>query len=202
MTRAPAVLLGLIVLGAAAPSLGRGTGGDQPGRALFERAEASFDQGRFADARADYQAAYDRDPLPELLFDIGQCYRNLGEYEQARAYFERYAELEPDSPNRAATERLAAEMDREARQRVRQPRAVAITTAVAAAPRVAPPSVGLQALAPPLGPTVQRAAPKPPVYRRTWFWLGIGGAIATGAAVAFIASRDTRSATLAPIDAR
>jgi hypothetical protein len=56
----------------------------------------------------------------------------------------------------------------------------------------------------PLAPSLTQATtkPAPPIYRRGWFWAGLGGAIAAGAAVAFALSRDHRSGTLAPINAR
>src|SRR5204863_8141840 len=87
-------------------------GGDRPGRALFEQAEAKFNVGRFEEALVDYQAAYDVEPLPAFLFNIGQCYRNLGNYERAQFFFRRYTVLDPRSPNRPAADRLIAEMDR------------------------------------------------------------------------------------------
>ena len=75
-------------------------------------AETKFNLGRFEEAAADYQAAYEAEPLPAFLFNIGQCYRNLGNYERAQFYFRRYVQLDPHSPNRADAEQLIAEMDR------------------------------------------------------------------------------------------
>ena len=63
---------------------------DRPARVLFERAEAKFDLGSFEAALADYQAAYELEPLPGFLFNIGQCYRNLGDYERARFFYRRF----------------------------------------------------------------------------------------------------------------
>ena len=87
-----------------------------PGRALFEQAEAKFNLGRFDEALTDYQAAYEVEPLPAFLFNIGQCYRNMGNYERAQFFFRRYTALDPRSPNRPAAERLIAEMDRMAEE--------------------------------------------------------------------------------------
>jgi hypothetical protein len=41
-----------------------------------------------------------------------------------------------------------------------------------------------------------------PMYRRPWFWVGVGGAIMAGTALAFALSRDTTKGTLPAIDAR
>ena len=84
----------------------------RPGRVRFEMAETKFNLGRFEEAAVDYQAAYEAEPLPAFLFNIGQCYRNLGNYERAQFYFRRYVQLDPRSPNRADAEQLIAEMDR------------------------------------------------------------------------------------------
>src|SRR4051812_33500347 len=66
----------------------------RPARVLFERAEVKFSVGKFAEAALDYQQAYESEPLPGLLFNIGQCYRNMGEYERAAFMYRRYVVLE------------------------------------------------------------------------------------------------------------
>src|SRR4029077_11428061 len=80
---------------------------------LFQRAEKSFNLGRFSEALADYQSAYEAQPLPEFLFNIAQCYRNMQSYERARFFFRRYLALDPHTPNRRLVEDLIAEMTRE-----------------------------------------------------------------------------------------
>src|SRR4051812_48487876 len=86
-------------------------GGDEKeARRLFSKAELSFNVGKFAEALTDYQAAYEAKPLPGFLFNIAQCYRNMGDYERARFFFRRYLTLEPRSPNRRRVESLIDEM--------------------------------------------------------------------------------------------
>jgi tetratricopeptide (TPR) repeat protein len=94
--------LGLAVL---APRTGRadevaGMVDGDDGRAV---AKAHFEQGRaFQDARAyeraiiEYQAAYAISPQPELLFNIGQCYRLGGQPRSAVLYYQRYLQLVAD----------------------------------------------------------------------------------------------------------
>jgi tetratricopeptide (TPR) repeat protein len=72
-------------------------------RAHFKRAEAALAEGRFQEALTSYQAAYEAQPLPGLLFNIAQCYSQLQMPEQAIFFFERYLTLAPDSPNRERT---------------------------------------------------------------------------------------------------
>ena len=189
--------------------------GARPGQALFERAQASFSQGRFDEARADYQAAYDVEPLPAFLFNIAQCYRNMGDYERAQLYFHRYTVREPRGPNRPAAERLAAEMSKLAEARRHQLGAESPTGEPAAAPS------GAAVTTPPLTPPPDQAAgnrqtsllavrdsgqpapASPPIYRRGWFWAGVGGVVLLGAtAAALTLSTNQPQGTLSPIDTR
>ena len=62
-------------------------------------AEKLFALGKFDDALDEYQKAFDAKPMPDFLFNIGQCYRNLGDYQQAIFSFKKYLKLEPDAPN-------------------------------------------------------------------------------------------------------
>src|SRR5262245_44893353 len=86
--------------------------GEKEARSLFQRAEMSFNLGKFPEALADYQAAYEAKPLPGFLFNIAQCYRNMGNPERARFFYRRYLALDPRSSNRRLVEDLIEEMTR------------------------------------------------------------------------------------------
>ena len=107
-------LFTLLTTTSLAVALGAGTaraaGDEKQARELYERAEKSFDVGKFAEALTDYQAAYEAKPLPGFLFNIAQCYRNMGNYERARFFFRRYLTLQPHAPNHRRVEELIAEM--------------------------------------------------------------------------------------------
>jgi tetratricopeptide (TPR) repeat protein len=195
IANAAAALVAWIV--ASGASDGAGTPAPvRPGRALFERAEASFRGGRFEQARADYQAAYDVEPLPAFLFNIGQCYRNLGDYERAKTFFDRFTALDPRSANRPAAERLSVEMSRLGGERRAQAQAPAPPPSLAAPPQDDPERALLQQ-----GATPAPAA-RPAFYRRGWFWVGVGGAVLLGGAAALALSSGDPGGTLRPIDAR
>lgn len=188
--------------------------GARPGQALFERAQASFSQGRFEEARADYQAAYDLEPLPAFLFNIAQCYRNLGDYERAQLYFHHYTVRDPRGPQRPAAERLAAEMSKLAEARRQQlgansPRGEPAATPSGAAttpPLTAPPDQGAGNRQPSVLAVRESGHPapaSPPIYRRGWFWAGAGGVVLLGVtAAALTLSTDQPQGTLPPIDVR
>jgi len=88
------------------------TAAEKHAREMFQRAEMSFNLGKFSDALADYQAAYQAKPLPAFLFNIAQCYRNMQDYERARFFYRRYLALDPRTANRRLVEDLIGEMSK------------------------------------------------------------------------------------------
>ena len=194
------LLVAVAVMGASAPAAASDHG--RPGRAHFEMAETKFNLGRFEEAAVDYQAAYEAEPLPAFLFNIGQCHRNLGNYERAPFYFRRYLELDPRSPNRPDAERLIVEMDRlgDGRGPAAPPPALPSLAASASGTRAE--DQGTHAFAPVVARTGDTSAARPPLYRRPWFWVGSAAVVAAGIAAAVIITRDDRQPSLQPIDAR
>ncbi len=76
----------------------------------FDRGEKLFALGKFDEALDEYQKAFDAKPLPGFLFNIGQCYRNLGDYDQAIFSFKKYLKLQPDAPDKDKVEKLIEEL--------------------------------------------------------------------------------------------
>ena len=64
-------------------------------RRHFDKADKLFALGRFDEALEQYQKAFDAKPIPDLLFNIGQCYRNLGDYDAAIFSFRKFLTLDP-----------------------------------------------------------------------------------------------------------
>jgi hypothetical protein len=239
-----AAALGLVVFVLAARGGVARAGGSSPddakqARTLYERAEKSFDVGKFADALADYQAAYEAKPLPGFLFNIAQCYRNMGNFERARFFFRRYLTVDPHAPNHRRVEELISEMSK---QLDAQAGAAATTTA---APSTAPPPTTAPPLPAPGAPaTAEAPAPAPvssapppptaappadvapaadsaatpsvplltatapppapprrPVWKRWWFWTGVGAVVAGGVVAAIVLSgaRTVTPGSLEPI---
>src|SRR5215475_7649338 len=95
---------------------------EQAARKHFEHAEKLYALGKFQDALVEYEAAYEAKPLPGFLFNIGQCYRNLGNYRQAVFSFKKYLDEKPDARNRDAVESLIADLEKKsAEQEKRKP---------------------------------------------------------------------------------
>jgi tetratricopeptide (TPR) repeat protein len=56
-----------------------------------------YDKGDFARARDELLAAYQLEPRPDLLFALGQVELNIGHYEKAIDYYERFIATDPSS---------------------------------------------------------------------------------------------------------
>jgi tetratricopeptide (TPR) repeat protein len=85
---------------------------DVAAKALYVEAQGFYDTGKFEQALKGYSSAYDLKPLPGFLFNIGQCHRQLGNWERARFFYRRYLDLSPKRPKNATqVETLLAQVD-------------------------------------------------------------------------------------------
>jgi tetratricopeptide (TPR) repeat protein len=81
--------VGLLVAGS-----GRASPADEA-RRHFDQGEAFYGVGEYRAALAEYLAAYQIEPLPELLFNVAQAARFVGERKQALDYYRRYLDADP-----------------------------------------------------------------------------------------------------------
>ena len=72
-------------------------------------ADKHFKLGLFVEALDEYSKAYQLYPAPPLLFNIGQCHRNLKDWEKAIFFFEGFLSARPDAKNRRQIEDLIRE---------------------------------------------------------------------------------------------
>src|SRR6185369_17451056 len=91
---------------AAAPSEAERTA-----RSHFQAGEAHFKAGAFDEALKEYQAGYDAKPLPGFLINIAQCQRRLGDLKTARATYQKFVLVAPDSPLVPQAKTMIAEID-------------------------------------------------------------------------------------------
>jgi tetratricopeptide (TPR) repeat protein len=77
---------------------------------LFDNGRHLYDLGKFAEALDQFEKAYDLYRAPEFLFNIGQCYRNLKQWEKGIFVFESYLRDKPKTDKRALVEGFIAEM--------------------------------------------------------------------------------------------
>src|SRR5207253_10403699 len=70
-----------------------------------------YDLGEFKEAADEYIIVYRLRPIPALLFNIAQAYRQGGLYDKARQFYRSYLRESPEAKNRATIEQSIREMD-------------------------------------------------------------------------------------------
>lgn len=177
-------------------------------RQHYESATAHFAVGEFAEAAAEYQAAFKAKPDPALLYDAAQAYRLANNPEKALILYRNYLQLYPNEANisevRAQIEKLkdavaAAEKAKTSPPTgTNEPKRI---TAGASAPEPAatntqPSPEASRAAAPSPVAThevveTERPPHAKPIYKKWWFWTAVGVVVAGGVATAVVLS--TRS---------
>jgi tetratricopeptide (TPR) repeat protein len=139
-------------------------------RAQFQRAQSLYQSGDFRGAIGALETAYLDDPQPIFLFNIGRCYRELGENADAARSFRSYLDKAPDDPNRAEIEASILELER--------PRS-AVALPMPRDDSQKSPGLDLTTR-----PTADR-----PLYKKAWFWTALGVVVVAAAATTVILLR-------------
>src|SRR5690348_16735661 len=80
-------------------------------RAHVAKAKVHYDLGEYEQAAEEYIIVYRLRPLPALLFNIAQAYRQAGLYEKAKQFYRSFLRESPDQKNRATIEKAIGEID-------------------------------------------------------------------------------------------
>jgi hypothetical protein len=138
---------------------------------------------------------------PVYLYNQGRCFEQNGKNDQAVLRFKEYlrkAKKLPKTETDAVLQKID-ELQGTAGQREAQPAPVPAAQPAAApapaapAPPAVPPSAAVAATPDPLG--IQQSAPppepqeSPPVYKRWWFWTGIGAVVVGGVVTGVLLSK-------------
>src|SRR5207237_7920421 len=86
----------LLLLVAAAPAR---AGDRTAARNAWKQATRHYELGEFDKALEAFKEAYRNVPDPVLLFDLGQCYRQLGEVHEALRSYRVYLLKTPETPH-------------------------------------------------------------------------------------------------------
>ena len=128
--------------------------------------------GRYEDAVASFRRAYEVKADARLLFDIAECYREMGAVDQALFYYDRYLAGWPDAFDRADVEEKVVEL--EAMRGGAPPRTAA------AANRRHPVMIVEQ--------PASKPRPTPHVWQRWWFWTAVGVVVLGGVGIGVAAA--------------
>jgi tetratricopeptide (TPR) repeat protein len=82
------------------------------GRRLTEEGLRLYAVGAYREAIEKFKAAYQLEPAPGLLYNLGQAHRLLGDCEQALVMYRRFLATAPTGPTRERAEARIADMER------------------------------------------------------------------------------------------
>lgn len=69
-------------------------------KALAQAAQRLYKLARYAEAIVKFEEAYAIRPHPQITFNIGRCYEQLGEIAKAMRSYRDYLRLSPSAPDR------------------------------------------------------------------------------------------------------
>jgi tetratricopeptide (TPR) repeat protein len=144
----------------------------------YVKGDKLFNLGKFEQALAEFEAAYQAKPIPKLLFNIAQAHRNLGHYEQAIFSYRKYLSLVPDADNREAVLGLIDELEVKQEQAERDERA---RQATLDRERERERDQDREK---------RRRGGSKPIYARWWFWGGIAAVAGASVGTYLIVSDD------------
>ena len=81
-------------------------------REHLKAGQTHYALGEFQAAIDEFREVYRLKQEPGLLFNMGQAWRQLHEWQQALFNYRQYLNLKPDAPNRAEVEELVEQMQR------------------------------------------------------------------------------------------
>jgi tetratricopeptide (TPR) repeat protein len=99
------LILGMIFMTVASrPALAQEDANTERARIHLKAAIAYYEVARYEDAVREMDAAYEVKPLPDLQYNLAQCYERLGRYEDAAKAYESYLLGNPSASDRKLVE--------------------------------------------------------------------------------------------------
>lgn len=145
-------------------------------QARYRQGDEAFRAGRYDQAYQEFEAGFALVPRPLFVLNMAHAQRRRGELRSALALYRRYAAMDPESKLRDEVSGVIAELDAavKAEDAVQRP--------VVAEPP-APTDGDVRVVAAPIEP------PPRPLYRRWWFWGGVGAVVVGAVAAGILLSR-------------
>ena len=167
-------------------------------RTYYDQGTKYYALGRFEEAIQNYEKAFELRPDPVLLYNIAQAYRLSKNFERALFFYKSFLRNAPDAPNRAQIEERIAELEEwVAKQQVTANAPPVGTAEPEGDGRASIPSPDETAEAgdeaddeadtTPAAPAPRDGGGSRPIYKKWWFWAGIG-AVAIGTTAIVIAT--------------
>jgi tetratricopeptide (TPR) repeat protein len=102
-----------LVLSAALPNLAAAQSTDEAverARAHLRAGVAYYDEARYDDAAREIEAAFNLKPLPDLQYNLAQCYERLNKLDAAVAAYQKYVDGKKDAEDRKQVEARIANL--------------------------------------------------------------------------------------------
>jgi tetratricopeptide (TPR) repeat protein len=99
----------VLLVASLVPSVSRAD--KEAARAHYAEGQKQYNLGRFQEASVSFEKAYEAHPDPALLFNLAQCYRQLGNKDRALFFYRGFIRNKPNAPNRADVERMIKELE-------------------------------------------------------------------------------------------
>jgi len=161
MIRYPSFALGVAVaIVLASPAQAQTDAQKQEAKEHYEKGRKLYDVGRYGDAIEEYQKVYLLTDDPNMLFNIGQCYRLSDHPEEAVRFYRSYLRRAPSAPNRADVETKILALDKIVEEHKRT--GASTTPPASTGPTAEPPPMGT-APPPPPPPAPEASVAPPPV---------------------------------------
>jgi tetratricopeptide (TPR) repeat protein len=103
---------GPVFAGEAAPAKKLSKADEKRYAMLIDTAKSNYKVQEYDSALESYKEAYVLYPEPALLFNIGQCYRQMGQLDEAEKSFQRYLTDDPTGGLREQAEALLVEIEK------------------------------------------------------------------------------------------
>lgn len=153
---------------------------------LYEEGLTNYNLGHYEQALNSFEMGYRMKQDPAFLFNIGQCQRQLKQYENAERSYRAYLREVEGLPQstRDQVQKLIAEMQK----------AIDDERAKMPPPGTQPPAEALSQTRAISAVTTAPVAKRQdrPVYKKGWFWAVVGGAVAVAAVGVSVAVVETR----------
>ena len=104
------ILALLLLVGGAARARADQDAKTERARIHLKAAIAYYDEARYEDAAREMESAYALKPLPDLQYNLAQCYERLGRYTDAAAAYETYLKANAAAPDRKLVETRIANL--------------------------------------------------------------------------------------------
>jgi tetratricopeptide (TPR) repeat protein len=178
----------VVALAVAAPARAEENENSKIAKAHYMAGVKHYNIGDYQDALTAFKSAYLRVADPVFLFNMGQCYRQLGDHDNAARQYRAYLRERPNAPNRVEVERFIAAADEQLALQRKNVNLAPTGVERVETPQEPPPPAVQPRPAP--APAVTPAIEKPPEKKSRW-WIGVvagvGAAVVVGAVAVGVA---------------